>query len=187
MKNSFAKIDISKAEKTQDIIQIINALKIKLDNTVGVLLNQSTVPNYKYLMTYLLGNSGVTLCVNNENIYSEYLDLGKRLASAGVIELQDYQNFYVEFKDNTLGTFIDDHMENNQLIISGSDIRYKKSDKGKSIPWSFLDDNVKVYVNRVELTNSDIQEFHRRQMEESIEKLKELGIIVDDNDVFIIK
>jgi hypothetical protein len=188
MSNTFAKIDISKAEKTEDVIKLINALKIKLDNTVGSLLNQHSVPNYKYLMTYMVGNSGITLSVSADDIYNECTSLAERLSSAGVKEFKDSTDVYAEFKTATLDTLIEDKMKENQLILNGSEIRYKKSAQGKrNEPWLSLTDDVKVYVNRLELTEEDIKQFHKDQMKETFEKLKKLGITVDDNGNFIIK
>lgn len=188
MTNSFVKIDISESQTPQNVIQIINALRIKLDNTMGALMNLCSVPNYKYLMTYMVGNSGITLSVNADGIYDECMALGERLALAGVPEFKENKEAYAEFKTATLDTLIEDKMQNNQLILNGSEIRYKKFGKGKpSDPWLSLSDDVKIYVNRLELTNEDIKEHNLRQMQEAIVKLKKLGITVDDNGVFIIK
>lgn len=188
MNNSFAKIDTSNITNVNELLKIITNLKVRLDNTLGALLHLPSTPNYKYMITYMYGNSGISVSIDSENIYKESMDLVERLITAGVPELQGHPTAYAEFRTTTIDSLIDSDMVNNQLIVKGSDIRYRiKTDSKKSEPWLTFTDNLKVHINRLELSEEDIQDYQKRQMIDAFDKIKKMGYVVDDNGVFIVK
>lgn len=197
MKNSFAKIDMSEAKDTDSVIRLIDELKAKLNKTANELKNQHISPNYKYLINYMVGSNGISFSFDDSTIHQECQVLGERLVKAGVKELQDFEEVYAEFTNGTLEYLISSNMDClPQLVIKGSDIRFKgynhgvdpkKKNRNNDIRWSTLDNSVTIYINRLELTEEDIEDHKKRQIASTAKKLSSLGITVDDNGVFIIK
>lgn len=187
MTNSFVKIDNSKNKTVDELTRTLTHLKIKLDDTIGALLHLPSVPNYKYLIAYMYGDSGISVNIDSDHIYNESMDLVERLIAAGVPELQGHPLAYAEFKTATIDSLIEEKMVNSQLIINGSDIRYRIKNGNKPEPWLHLNNKLKVHITRLELTEDDIADYQKSKMADAFDKLKKLGIVIDDNGVFIIK
>lgn len=188
MNNSFVKIDTTQSEKVYDLSNTITDLKSKLEKVLGELLHTPFTPNYKYLFTYMFGDNGVSVHVESDNLYTESMNLSERLVAAGVTELKNNVDPCVEFKHATIDSLIEDKMVDGRLIIKGSDIRYRLNTNSKvHQPWLFLSDDVKVHVNRLELTNEEVKKYEKERLNNAIEKIKKLGFSMDDNGILIVK
>lgn len=188
MTNSFVKIDTSNNVNVFELTNQITSLKLKLEKVLGELVHAPFSPNYKYLFTYMYKDKGVSYNSDSENLYAESQELFERLVAAGVPELKNIVDAYVEFKDAIIDNLIEDKMVDGRLVINGSDIRYRSNKESKFYePWLFLNDDVQVHVYRLELTNEEVKKYEKERLEKTIEKIKKLGFSMDDNGNLIVK
>lgn len=177
-----AKIDISAAKDTQDAIRVVMNVRLKLEKILDALQHTTAEPNHRYTISYMVGNVGNVVSVRADYLCVECMELGNRLAAAGVQELA-HENPYAECNSATLDYLIENKMQGNTLIVKGSEIRYKKPVVGKqkqSSPWFHLSDDVQIIVTRLELTDADYAEFRERQMKEALESVQKLGYEIKD-------
>lgn len=176
------KIDISKAADTQDAIKEVIGVRLKLEKILDALQHTNAKPNPRYTISYMVGNVGNVVSVRENVLCVEAMELGKRLAAAGVQELA-HANPYAECVMGSLDYWIENKMSGNSLVITGSNIRYKKPRTGtarQDSPWFNLSDDVQIIVTRLELTDADYAEFRERQMKEALEAVKKLGYEIKD-------
>jgi len=176
-----AKIDLSQAKDTQDAINIVMRVRMKLEKVLEAMQHTTAQPNHRYTISYMVGNVGNVVAVRSDFLCVEAMELGNRLAAAGVQELA-HENPYAECEMGTLDYWIEEKMSGDSLVIKGSKIRYKKPSTKPRQPaqWFNLTDDVQIIVTRLELTAEDYAEFRERQMKEAMESVKKLGYDIQD-------
>lgn len=176
------KIDISKAVDTQDAIKEVIGVRLKLEKILDALQHTNAKPNPRYTISYMVGSVGNVVAVREDLLCVEAMELGNRLAAAGVQELA-YDKPYAECEHGSLDYWIEEKMSGDSLVIKGSKIRYKKQPVAKSrqaTPWLNLTDDVQIVVTRLALTDEDYKEFRERQMKEALEAVQKLGYVIKD-------
>jgi hypothetical protein len=178
-------IDLKNAKDAQSAVNAVLTVQMKLEKIVAALQHTNAIPDYKYLINYMVGDVGSSFIVSLSNIQLECDALTARLIALGVSELQ-VEGAYAEIASATLDYMIAEKMRGDTLTIKGSEIRYKDGWPGNGSKWENLPDSVKIIVTRFELTDEDREEFRRRQFIEALNAVAALGHTIDSEGLLII-
>ena len=179
------KINLNNVKDAQSAANAVLSVKLKLEKIVEALQHTNAAPNYKYVINYMVGSVGMAVTISSSEITSESCQLGKRLAAAGVLEL-NCEKPYAEISIATLDWMIEEKMRGDTLIIKGSEIRYKDANEKRSIKWNFLTDNVQIIITKLELTEEDLAEFRHLQLQEALDAVYKLGYTIDEDGVLTV-
>lgn len=182
-------IDISKAKNTQDAANTLIALKLKIEKALDAVMHTVVEPNYRYIVNIILDDDSKSFNItqnefsNLNNIFAENLalfDLDTKDKNIYIAESLPSGNQMVL---GNIDWLIENKMLNNSLVLEDYIICYLDNVDNDYIT---LKKDVTIIVTKLSLTDSDIEEFRLKQMQEAMSNLHKLGYTVPDDGTFVI-